>query len=107
MTEQQLHLFAAPRPLLERLGADFFSSVPSEPGVYVMTGADQRVLYIGQSGNLRARLGSYKNAKPDRAPRKVIRLIHQVRAITWEKCETPQAARLRENELLRLHRPRF
>jgi len=75
--------------------------------VYVMTGRDGLVLYVGQSRNLRQRLGSYKNAQPDRAPGKVIRLVRAVESITWETCESAEGARLRENELLRLHRPRF
>ena len=107
MPARQLHLFGLPRPLVERLGEAFFRAVPRAPGVYVMAGEGERVLYVGQSGNLRARLGSYKNARPDRAPRKVIRLVHAVKSITWEKCENAEGARLRENELLRLHRPRF
>jgi hypothetical protein len=65
------------------------------------------VLYVGQSRNLRQRLASYKNAQPDRAPRKVIRLVRAVESITWETCDNAERARLRENELLRLHRPRF
>jgi len=107
MPARQLHLFALPKPLLGRLGEAFFRAVPREPGVYVMTGGGGQVLYIGQSGNLRARLATYKNARPDRAPRKVVRLVRAVESITWEKCESAEGARLRENELLRLHRPRF
>jgi predicted GIY-YIG superfamily endonuclease len=107
MPEQQLHLFEAGRPLLERFGAAFFKSVPARPGVYIMSGEGERVLYIGQSGNLRQRLGSYKNARPDRAPRKVIRLVHCVRSLVWEECGSVEAARLREAQLLRVHRPRF
>lgn len=107
MSAQQLHLFVPAKPLLERFGADFFRAVPPKPGVYIMTGDAERVLYIGQSKNLRHRLGSYKNARPDRAPRKIIRLIHSVRTIVWEECETAEAARLKENQLLRTHRPRF
>ena len=107
MPARQLHLFAPPKPLVERLGDPFFRAVPCEPGVYVMTGRDGVVLYIGQSGNLRHRLSSYKHARPDRAPRKVIRLVHAVESVTWEKCDSPEGARLRENELLRLHRPKF
>ena len=107
MSAQQLHLFSPPKPLVERLGEAFFRAVPREPGVYIMTGQQERVLYVGQSGNLRARLASYKNARPDRTPRKVIRLVHAVQRITWEKCESAEGARLRENELLRLYRPRF
>jgi excinuclease UvrABC nuclease subunit len=102
-----MHLFAPPKPLVQRLGEAFFRAAPREPGVYVMTGRDGVVLYVGQSRNLRQRLASYKNAQPDRAPRKVIRLVRTVESITWEKCGSPEGACLRENELLRLHRPKF
>ena len=104
---QQLHLFDPARPLLERFGVEFFRTVPPQPGVYIMSGEAGRVLYIGQSKNLRHRLGSYKNARPDRAPRKIIRLVHSVRSIVWEPCESAEAARLKENQLLRTHRPKF
>lgn len=107
MSAQQLHLFVPAKPLLERFGADFFRAVPSKPGVYIMGGDGELVLYIGQSKNLRHRLGAYKNARPDRAPRKIIQLVHSVRTIVWEECETAEAARLKENQLLRTHRPRF
>ena len=107
MPARQLHLFDPPKPLLQRLGKAFFRAVPREPGVYVMTGRNGVILYIGQSRNLRQRLASYKNARPDRAPRKVVRLVHAVESITWERCDTAEGARLRENELLRLHRPKF
>jgi hypothetical protein len=71
-----------------------------------MTGGG-RVLYVGQSGDLRTRLASYKNALPDRAARKTIRLINQVESITWEVCGSAAASRLRENQLLRLYRPKY
>src|SRR5262245_46776797 len=107
MLAQQLRLFESPKPLAERLGREFFRKVPRRPGVYIMSSQDQRVLYVGYSKNLRHRLASYKNAHAERAPRKIIRLIHGVHSIVWEECESIQAARLRENELLRTHRPRF
>jgi excinuclease UvrABC nuclease subunit len=107
MPARQLHLFDPPKPLVQRLGEAFFRAAPREPGVYIMTGQNGLVLYIGQSQNLRQRLASYKNARPDRSPRKVIRLVRAVESITWETCDSPEGARLRENELLRLHRPKF
>jgi len=107
MKAVQLRLFPAPKPLVERLGADFFKRVPREPGVYLMSGEAERLLYVGKANNLRQRLGSYKNAQPERVSRKVIRLVHQVRAITWEVHSSPETALLRENELLRLHKPKF
>jgi hypothetical protein len=105
--ERQLRLFEHPKPLLTRLGADFFKSIPPRPGVYLMFGDADRLLYVGQSSNLRVRLGTYKNANPAHVPRKVLRLVHSVASIKVEPCETALAARLRENELLRTHRPRF
>lgn len=107
MSEKQLHLFEPVKPLVARFGDEFFRAVPAKPGVYIMGGDGERVLYIGQSKNLRHRLGSYKNARADRAPRKVIRLVHSVRTIVWEECETHKAARVRENQLLQIHRPKF
>lgn len=107
MAECQLELIPPARPLLERFGAEFFRKAPRGPGVYLITGEGERILYIGQSGNLRARLGHYKNARRGKAPRKVLQWIHLVRRISWEPCATRRQARLRENELLRLHRPRF
>lgn len=107
MPARQLRLFEHPKPLLARLGADFFKTVPAGPGVYLMFNEANRLLYVGQSSNLRARLGSYKNANPDHVPRKVLRLVHSVAAIKVEPCATTLAARLRENELLRTQRPRF
>ena len=103
----QLRLFPLPRPLIERLGNEFFKAAPREPGVYIMRGESDRVLYIGQSKNLRTRLAFYKNANPDRIPRRLTRLVHQVETITLERCATAAAARARELELLRIHQPRF
>jgi hypothetical protein len=104
MTDSQLEFFPRPRPLLERFGAEFFRGLPRRAGIYVMTGEDGRVLYIGKAGDLRERLCSYKYARP---AGKTWRLACRVRAITWELCDDGPAASLRENELLRLHKPVF
>lgn len=104
MAEAQLRLFPEPRPLLERFGADFFRAAPARPGVYLMTGERDRVLYIGKARNLRQRLSSYKYP---RSARKLMRLACRVRSITWELCDDALAASMRENELLRLHKPLF
>jgi excinuclease ABC subunit C len=34
-------------------------SVPKKPGVYILKGAGEKVLYVGKAKDLRARLGSY------------------------------------------------
>lgn len=101
----QLRLFPAAQPLVDRLGADFFRQLPQSPGVYRLMDASGSLLYVGKAGNLRARLSSYRRTRNQ--SRKTIRLIHQAHTIQWEVCSSEAAARLRENELLRNHRPKF
>ena len=107
MPARQLQFFDPPKPLLGIFDKAFFRAIPKSPGVYIMTDKSDRVLYVGQSGNLRQRLATYKNCNPNQLSRRVIRLIHQVQRIAWETCDSALAARLRENALLRLHRPKF
>ena len=104
---QQLRLLPAPRPLTDRLGAAFFRGIPRVPGVYRMFDEAGLLLYVGQSSDLRDRLNSYRHVHPDRDFRKTVRLVHLVRLIEWEVCDSPVSAVLRENELLRTLRPRF
>ena len=104
---EQLCFFKFPRPLLERFGKEFFAGVPREPGVYVFTGESGKPLYVGHSRNLRLRLSYYKNAQPEREPRRIVRLVHQVRNIEMECCATLHAAQVRELALIRQLRPRF
>jgi len=107
MCSAQLWLFSQPKPLRAQLGDAFFQSVPSVPGVYLMTDRQERVIYVGQSGNLRRRLCSHKNIRPEKDPRRLVRLAQAAVRITWEPCDDVEEARLRENELLRLYRPKF
>jgi hypothetical protein len=107
VADAQLWLLPEPKPLHDRLGNDFFKKVPAIPGVYLMTDESERVLYVGQSCNLRRRLNSYKNIRAGAASRRLARLVACVATITWEGCPNAQAACLRENELLRLFRPKY
>jgi len=104
---EQLCFFKFQRPLLERFGKEFFRSVPREPGVYLFSGDHGRPLYVGHSRDLRTRLSYYKNAQPEREPRRIVRLVHQVRKIDLECHETLHAAQLRELAMIRHLRPKF
>ncbi|MDX1951682.1 MAG: GIY-YIG nuclease family protein [Verrucomicrobiota bacterium] len=105
--ESQLLLFPFNKPLLNEFGNAFFSEVPQKPGVYLMSDEKGRLLYIGQSKNLRIRLNYYKNAKPGREPKKVIRMLGHVKKLAWEECESARAALKREIQLLRALKPKF
>jgi hypothetical protein len=103
----QLWLFPPPRPLVDRLGEDFFRQLPIGPGVYLMCGPLEGVLYVGKALNLRRRLASYRVANPERFPRRIIRLLHQVTRIEVDLCRDEAAARYREELLITVLAPRF
>jgi len=103
----QLRFWPDPRPAVDRLGEAFFRHLPQTPGVYLMDGAGDAVLYVGKARNLRQRLSSYRVANPDRLPRRLLRLLHRIERIDWETCKDEAAALQREAELLLSLKPRF
>jgi len=103
----QLWLFDPPKPLVERFGEEFFRQLPTGPGVYLMCGQSEGVLYVGKARNLRKRLGSYRVANPERMPRRIVRLLHQVRRIEWDECPSEHAACEREELLICVLAPKF
>src|SRR5437879_11425913 len=106
MAMTQMLLLPDPRPLVERLGSEFFRRAPECPGVYLMRDGADVVLYVGKAKNLRKRLTSYRVANPDRMPRRHLKMLRAVRRIEFEKCPDEPSALVRESELLRLLQPR-
>ncbi len=72
-----------------------------------MLDANAAILYIGKAKNLRARLMSYRNAKPGQTPGHVIEMLRHVSRIRYEERATEAEALLRESELIRAVRPQF
>jgi excinuclease UvrABC nuclease subunit len=107
MAAGQLWLFPPPHPLVDRLGEAFFRQLPTGPGVYLMCGPQEGVLYVGKAKNLRQRLCSYRVANPERLPRRIIRLLHQVTRVELDLCRDEAAARCREELLITVLAPRF
>jgi predicted GIY-YIG superfamily endonuclease len=107
MASTQCLLFPDARPLVERLGREFFLQLPERPGVYLMRDARDTVLYVGKAKNLRKRLCSYRVANPDRMPRRHLRLLRAVERIELQECPDESSALARESELLGTLRPKF
>ncbi len=103
----QCLLFPDPRPLVERLGVEFFRRLPEAPGVYLMRDSGGNILYVGKAKNLRKRLCSYRVANPDRMPRRHLRMLRAVHRIDLEECADEDAALSRESQLLREMKPKF
>ncbi len=94
-------------PLLVRLGPTFFRELPRSPGVYLMRDGAGRLLYVGKAKDLRARLSSYKCARPENVSRKVLRMLRLAHSVEVRLCPSEAAALLEENALLRKERPPF
>jgi excinuclease ABC subunit C len=107
MAATQLWLFPPPRPLVERLGEEFYRALPEQPAVYFFSGDQSGVLYVGKAKNLRKRLASYRVANPERLPRRLIRLLNQTTRIEFDVCANESSARFREEELIGALLPRF
>ena len=107
MATGQLWLFPPPKPLVDRLGKEFFRKLPARSGVYLMCGPEHGVLYVGRASNLRKRLASYRIANPERLPRRMIRLLHRVTRIEYDECADEATARWREEMLICVLAPRF
>jgi len=104
---RQLKLFHLENPLTLRFGNEFFRALPEGPGVYFFHGSDEQLLYIGQSSNLRARLGSYRHVGERKHPRRTLRLVASIARIVWRECASAEAAIAEESRLLLEHRPPF
>jgi excinuclease UvrABC nuclease subunit len=100
-------LFPDPRPLVERLGREFFRQLPDRPGVYLMRDARDAVLYVGKAKSLRKRLCYYRVANPDRMPRRHLRMLRAVARVELQECADETSALARESELLRTLKPKF
>ncbi len=107
MSIVQPHFLPDAQPLVDRLGRDFFRTLPTHPGVYLLRDSRDAVLYVGKAKNLRKRLNNYRVANPERLPRRLLRLLHQAARIEWQACPDEAAALARERELLLTLRPRF
>ena len=107
MSTGQLWLFPPPKPLVERLGTEFFHGLPEQPGVYLLCGDFEGVLYVGSAKNLRKRLSAYRVANSERFPRRLICLLNQIRRIEFDLCPSEESARHREEELIGALLPKF
>jgi len=81
--------------------------LPTGPGVYLMRGRDQRVLYVGKAVNLRSRVRSYFH-RAGSDSRAFIPLLDQLlEDLDTVLVHSEKEALLLENELIKKHKPRF
>jgi DNA polymerase-3 subunit epsilon len=79
--------------------------LPSEPGVYLFKDGDGRVLYVGTSINIRARVRSYFTASEQRT--RMAEMVRIAERVTPVVCATTLEAEVRELRLIAEHKPRY
>ena len=86
--------------------AERVEGLPTQPGVYLMKSARDKVIYVGKAQNLRTRVRSYFNAGGD-GRIQVPKLVSRVADISVLVTPTVKDALLLENELIKQHKPTF
>lgn len=79
------------------------ASIPSVPGVYQFRDAQDAVLYVGTSRNLRSRVRTYFTASETR--RKVLDMLPRAESIRIIECTTPTEAAIRELRIIGAEKP--
>jgi excinuclease ABC subunit C len=79
---------------------------PAAPGVYLMKGAQGKILYVGKAKSLRSRLSSYFRADSGHTP-KTRAMVARVAAVDVLLTATEKEALLLESSLIKKHRPRY
>ena len=92
---------APPRPLERTL-----AQVPDAPGVYLMLGESERILYIGKAVSLRNRVRSYFQDSAAHTHR-TSRMVERVCDVRWIVVNNEIEALILEANLIKRHQPPF
>ncbi|MGN6160679.1 MAG: DEDD exonuclease domain-containing protein [Marmoricola sp.] len=104
-TLEELQTFSARVSTAQRRKRHLAEHLPHLPGVYLFRDAQDRVLYIGTSKDLRTRVRSYFTASETRSRMgRMVQLAVRVEPIV---CATPLEAEVRELRLIAAHRPPY
>ena len=93
-------------PAAERKLEDTLGQLPDAPGVYLMLGERQRILYIGKAVSLRSRVRSYFQDSAAHVLR-TMRMVERVVDVRWIVVNNEIEALILEANLIKRHQPPF
>ncbi len=85
---------------------DILSSIPDQPGCYLMKDRDGVIIYIGKAVNLRSRVRSYFHSSAQKNPR-TSQLVSRIQDIEWIIVGSELEALILEMNLIKEHQPHF
>ncbi len=100
-----LHTAADPVPAGRRRKVALATDLPTGPGVYLFTGPNEEVLYVGTAKNLRRRVRQYFTSAPDR--RRIGEMVDLSVRVDVVQCPTVLEAQVRELRLIAEHEPPY
>ena len=104
-TLEELQTYTSRVTTAQRRKRHLAEHLPHSPGVYLFRDADERVLYVGTSKDLRRRVRGYFTASETRS--RMGRMVGLATRVEGIECATPLEANVREVRLIALHRPSF
>jgi len=104
-TLEELQTFSSRVTVAQRRKRHLAEHLPHAPGVYLFRDDGGRVLYIGTSQDLRARVRSYFTASETRS--RMGEMVGLAAAVDGIPCATALEAEIREMRLIAQHKPRY
>lgn len=111
-TVQQLTEWLADTPLPRRtkrqfpMNCDVRRNLPGKPGIYLMKGADQQVLYVGKAKSLRKRVNSYFRNKAPHAEH-ILEMLTQAWDLDYCVADSALEAAISESDAIKRFRPQY
>jgi len=90
-----------------KFGERWLESLPVSPGVYLVYGSQDELIYVGKAKNLKRRLSQYRNTLRRKKYRRMREIVRAAIRIEIQQAETDFDACLREMMLIQKHRPRW
>ena len=81
-------------------------TLPDKPGCYLMKNSQGRIIYVGKTVNLRARVRSYFHTSAGEDP-KTQKLVREIADIEWIVVASELEALILEMNLIKRHKPRY
>ena len=85
---------------------DELKKLPYKPGVYIMHGEDDRIIYVGKAKVLHQRVQSYFRSNIGRGPA-IDQMVRQISRFEYIVTDTELEALILENNLIKEHRPKY
>ena len=80
--------------------------LPGKPGVYIMHGSRDEILYVGKAVNLKNRVRQYFQSSRGKTA-KILQMVSRIRRFEYIVTDSELEALVLENNLIKEHRPRY